>query len=141
MSRSRSRRRRGGFTLMEVLLVLAILVILGALAFFSFGDTLFQSKKQLAQTQVNGLKTPINQYVLGEGTYPTQLTQLWDGSSKTGRSYLETPLGNDPWGQPYNYEPPSDPSNPQSKYRISSNGPDMQAGTADDISNLTANQQ
>lgn len=140
MSRKRSRRRRDGFTLIEVLLVLAILVILASLAFFSFGDVLFQSKKQIAQTQISELKTPINTFVLGEGQYPTGLNQLWDGSSKTGRVYLDTPLGTDPWGQPYNYEPPQDPSNPQSKYKISSNGPDMQAGTGDDISNLTVNQ-
>jgi general secretion pathway protein G len=47
MSRISRRRpqRRGGFTLMEVLLVLAILVILGALVAMNFGNVLVDADR------------------------------------------------------------------------------------------------
>jgi general secretion pathway protein G len=139
MNLNRSRRRRGGFTLMEVLLVLAILVILGALAFFSFGDVLFGAKRRAAKIQIDGLKTPMNNFLLEEGRFPQSLEELWTPSAKTGRKYSET-VGLDPWGNPYQYEPPANQSQSVGEYRITSNGPDGQAGTGDDISNLTVEQ-
>jgi general secretion pathway protein G len=131
MNRNRSRRRRNrapaGFTLMEVLLVLAILVILGSLTFFAFGDVLFGAKRKTAKIQIDGLKTPMQTFLLEENRYPQTLEELW------------TPLGLDPWGNQYQYEPPTD-SSAGAQYKISSNGPDGQAGTGDDVSNLTVEQ-
>jgi general secretion pathway protein G len=140
MSRKRSRRRRGGFTLMEVLLVLAILVILGALAFFSFSDVLFGANTKAAKVQIDGLKVPIAQFLLEEGRYPGSLEELSSPGPRTGRIHLDQPVGLDPWGAPYGYEVPSDTSNPNLKPRIWSNGPDMQQGTGDDITNQAMTQ-
>jgi general secretion pathway protein G len=130
--RYRTRARRTGFTLMEVLLVMAILVILGALAFFSFGDTLWNAKRSSAKIQIDNFKTPIQQYMLGESQYPQQLSQLWDGSSPSTRTYLEKPVPTDPWGNPWQYEAP-DASMPNSRARISSSGPNGSSGDADDV--------
>jgi general secretion pathway protein G len=142
MNRNRSRRRRNrapaGFTLMEVLLVLAILVILGSLTFFAFGDVLFGAKRKTAKIQIDGLKTPMQTFLLEENRYPQTLEELWTPSQKTGRKYAD-PLGLDPWGNQYQYEPPTD-SSAGAQYKISSNGPDGQAGTGDDVSNLTVEQ-
>lgn len=141
MTGKRSRRRRGGFTLMEVLLVLAILVILGAIAFFSFGGFFSGAQVKAAKVQIDGLKVPLANYYLEEGRYPGSLEELASPGPRTGRIHLEQPVGLDPWGSPYGYEPPQDfASNPNAKPRIWSNGPDMQQGTGDDISNMTVNQ-
>jgi len=136
MSSSRRRRRRHGFTLMEVLLVLAILVILGSLV----GVSIFQMQKnaniRAAKAQINMLEDSIKAYQIDVGSLPPSLEglvavpaelkvpQKWSGP------YLEK--GNlpvDPWGNAYIYEQ----SNDFAGFVIKSNGPDQQAGTADDV--------
>ncbi len=142
MSRNRSLRRRGrrrsGFTLMEVMLVLAILVILGSVAWFAFGDMLFAGKTKTAKTQIDAFKLPMNTYLMDEGEWPRELADLWTPGPKTNRRHME-PVGNDPWGNPYGYEPPTS-DDPSAKPRIWSNGPNGQQGDADDISNTTVMQ-
>jgi general secretion pathway protein G len=143
MNRNRSRRlrakhsrtnRRDGFTLMEVMLVLAILVILGSLAFFAFGDMLFAGKTKAAKTQVDAFKMPLNLYMSDEGEWPGTLQQLWEPGPKTGVRHMD-PVGLDPWGSEYGYESPG--SDTRAQPRVWSNGPDKQQGTADDITNMT----
>src|SRR3954470_22806848 len=110
MLSSRRRRRRHGFTLMEVLLVLAILVILGSLV----GVSIFQMQKnaniRAAKAQINMLEDSIKAYQIDVGSLPPSLEglvavpaelkvpQKWSGP------YLEK--GNlpvDPWGNAYIY--------------------------------------
>lgn len=139
MSRNRSRRcrgRRSGFTLMEVMLVLAILVILGSLAFFAFGDMLFQGNRKAAKAQIDAFKLPMNTYRMDENQWPDRLEALWTPGPKSGLRHME-PVGFDPWGNPYGYEPPTG-TDPGAQPRIWSNGPDGQQGTADDITNTTS---
>jgi general secretion pathway protein G len=142
MNRNRSRRRarrrtqrRGGFTLMEVMLVLAILVILGSLAFFAFGDMLFAGKTKAAKLQIDGFKLPMNTFLMDEGRWPATIEELWQPGPKSGRTHMD-PVGLDPWGQQYGYEAPQS-TEASAKPRIWSNGPDMQQGTSDDITNMT----
>jgi prepilin-type N-terminal cleavage/methylation domain-containing protein len=52
LGRGRSKSRRSGFTLMEVLLVMAILVIMGTLVVANFSGILF--KTRLASIYWNG---------------------------------------------------------------------------------------
>ena len=141
-NRSRTRRlrraRRGGFTLMEVLLVLAILVILGTFAVTNFSTVFAGAKIKAAKSQLAEFKTPLSIYQMDIGSYPDTnagLTALrtppagidvakWNGP------YLSTDIPNDPWENPYQYERRSDDPN---SYRIYSWGPDGQQGTSDDI--------
>jgi general secretion pathway protein G len=144
MNRNRSRRlgarrrtqRRGGFTLMEVMLVLAILVILGSLAFFAFGDMLFAGKTKAAKAQIDAFKLPMNTFLMDEGRWPNNIEELWQPGPKTGRTHME-PVGLDPWGNQYGYEPPQG-TEASAKPRIWSNGPNGQQGDGDDITNMTA---
>ena len=131
-----SRRRRRGFTLMEVLLVLAILVILGSLV----GVSIFQMQKnaniKAARTQIGLLEKAITAYQVDVGSYPSGLDALLAApadlrnQAKWSGPYLEkSQVPADPWGNPFAYELQSAES-----YRITSSGPDGQNGTADDIS-------
>ena len=71
MLNSRSRRRQGGFTLIEVLLVLVILVVLASLAVVAYGPIQRRANINAAKSQIGLLKTPLQTYQLSIGSYPT----------------------------------------------------------------------
>jgi general secretion pathway protein G len=133
--------RRAGFTLIEVLLVLIILVILGSLAVNVFTGTQDRANINAAKAQVGLLAEPINRYRLDMNKYPARLEDLWQAPSdsalaeKWGGPYVE-PLKPDPWGNPYQYS--SEGKKNTSKFDFWSSGPDGQSGTDDDIGNWEA---
>jgi general secretion pathway protein G len=139
MSRSRNRRRRGGFTLMEVLLVLAILVILGALVAMNFGNVLGKADSDAARSQIGLFEPAIKMYFLHVKQYPATLEALrtapndLPNPTKWVGPYLEKNVPLDPWGRPYQYASPG--RYYLDSYDIWSLGPDGQDGTQDDIGN------
>lgn len=140
-STSRRPRRRAGFTLVELLLVLVILGILAALVMPKFTGRTEQARVTAAQTQIATFGTALDAFEVDTGSYPrgqdglSQLVvqpadvQNWRGP------YLKSDIPVDPWGRPYLYEFPGK-SNP-SGYDLRSSGPDGQTNTADDIVNGT----
>ena len=131
------RRRRRGFTLMEILLVLAILVILGSLVTLGY----FQIQKGMTvdatKTEIKTLEQAVEMYQLGMGRLPNTEEGLNalitpPAEDRTGRwkgPYLKaTQVPYDPWESPYNYELIDD-----DEFQITSNGPDQQQGTDDDV--------
>ena len=135
--RSRKRfRRRSGFTLMEVLLVLAILVILGSLVSVSYITVQRNSKISGAKTQINLLSEALAIYYSDVGSFPTELTSLHEQPSDTKKwagPYLDKMVPNDPWDNPYQYALQQDKFG-RTMAVISSSGPDGDSGTEDDIS-------
>ncbi len=105
-------RSRKGFTLMEVLIVMAILVILGTIVVTNFSGVLSQSKADSAKIQMQNFEQPLELYKLGVGSYPTSDIGL-EGllneppnapSGKWRGPYLKaTEIPADPWGRPYTY--------------------------------------
>lgn len=137
-------RRRRGFTLMEVLLVMAILIVLGSLVTYSFITIRKNAMEDAARVQIKALESACGQYQLHVGKMPTTLTDLrarpqglanpdqWRGP------YLQDDVPLDPWGGQYQYEVSTD-SYGNLRPVISSNGSDGVKGTADDLSNLKKN--
>lgn len=136
------RRRRSGFTLMEVLLVLAILVIIASIV----STAIFQMQRKgytdAARTQVKAFKGPLQAYRLDMNSYPTTaqgldaLRQAPGDSANSGKwsgPYLEEVVPADPWGNPYRYEYPG--RHNQDLPDIWSVGPDGVDGTDDDVGN------
>jgi len=135
---NRYRRRPRGFTLMEILLVLAILVVLASMVTLGYSQIQKGANIKAAKTQLNLLESAVNAYSIDVGTLPSSLESLvqlppdlprpdkWNGS------YLaKTQLPVDPWNQPYQYEIIDQSTG---KFRIWSNGPDLQPGSSDDVS-------
>lgn len=130
---ARNRRRRRGFTLMEVLLVLAILVILGSLVTVSYVNIQRGANIRSAETQLNLLDEAIGLYQLDIGRIPASLDSLREppadlaNPAKYNGPYLKTEVPMDPWNQAYLYE--ADMQSGQ--YTIKSLGPDGVEGNDD----------
>ena len=142
MKTSPSRRRRSGFTLIEVMLVLVILVILAGLAVTAIGPMRRRAQINAAKTQVGLVATALDNFDLLTGNYPATdqgLEALINPPTNLPNAdpmdwpMLKKPVGVDPWDNPYQYESPG--KNNPSSYDIWSFGPDKIDGTADDIGN------
>lgn len=140
MNRYRNRRRRRpGFTLMEVLLVLVILVILGSLVGVGIRRTRTRAYHDAALAQIKLFANTIKMFDMDVGRYPTTsegLQALLEAPSGLANEsiwrgpYLPedvTVLPLDPWNNPYHYE--SDGTT----YTITSAGPDGVQGSEDDV--------
>jgi general secretion pathway protein G len=139
-SRLRSRRRRGGFTLMEVLLVVAILIILAGLATVAIRQAYNNARVSATKLNAKSIAQSIDTYYLGLGQLPPSLEALIampDGLAvpeKWQGPYLKTEnnrLPVDSWNREFIYE--VDPQTEE--FIVYSVGPDGQANTQDDIRN------
>ncbi len=134
--------KRRGFTLVEILVVITIVVLLAGLAITNLNKVLGNSQADVARLFVNqGLKTALVTYRLNLGSYPTTdeglQALITAPSAKADRwrgPYIEgnkIPL--DPWSQPYMYRYPG--VHNKDGYDLWSMGPDQKDGTDDDIGN------
>jgi len=132
--------RRPGFTLMEVLLVLMILVVIASMAVTIFGGTQERALKDAAKTQVGLFKSAASYYNLHTKSYPSNLDDLVKkpGDSKLADKwngpYLDvSKLPLDPWDHDYKFVAPG--KHNSASFDVWSTGPDGQDGTDDDIGN------
>jgi general secretion pathway protein G len=138
--RKTTRCRTSGFTLIEVLLVLAILVVLGSIVVGMFSGVQDQALKDAARGEIGVLKGQIEMYKFHMRSYPPSLEDLltrptdskaaerWAGPYIDG---TEVPI--DPWDNPYKLLAPG--KHNTTTFDLWSTGPDAQDGTEDDIGN------
>lgn len=111
-SRTEPRRQRG-FTLIELMVVLVIIGVLGALIVPNVLNRAADARVTAARTDVNNLMQALKLYKLDNQRYPSgeQGLQALVNKPTTGaippnwKSYLDK-LPNDPWGHPYQYANP-----------------------------------
>ncbi|HEV3142275.1 MAG TPA: type II secretion system protein GspG [Gemmataceae bacterium] len=96
-------RCRTAFTLMEVLVVVAIILILASVGGIFVFRYLDQAKEDMAKAGTKSLETGCNAYKLKYGEYPPNLQQLIQPPD--GAPFVEPAALNDPWGRPYQYDP------------------------------------
>lgn len=121
-------KMRAGFTLVELLVVVAIIGILGTIAIQSVTQHIAGTRITAAETSVDSLCQAVNSYYIKNKKLPTKLEQLIEGTDDNP-PILEGGEGalQDPWDQTYKYEIRG------KRFVISSAGPDMEFGTDDDI--------
>ena len=132
------------FTLLEILVTLAIIGLLAGLA-ISNSDKIFgQSQEAVARVFVrDALKTSLVRYRIDLGDYPTTsegiaaLIVAPAGKAERWRGpYIDVSGGKvptDPWGEPYRYRYPGTKN--KGGFDLYSVGPDKNDGSEDDIGN------
>ncbi len=130
----RATRRRSGFTLIEILVVIVVIAILATLVAPNIFQHVGAAKSATAKSQIEMLGAALDAYRLDNGAYPTSqqgLPALWEKPSidppTNWRSpYLRKPVPLDPWGRAYVYVYPGQ-QNPSS-YDLVSYGADGKIG-------------
>jgi general secretion pathway protein G len=105
MSVQKNRRtlRRSAFTLMEMLVVVAIIVMLAGIGGYALLRQYDKAKRDTAKAQSKELTKACKSYYLRHSTFPPNLQALLVDDEQ-GVHDLDTPESlKDPWGQPYQY--------------------------------------
>ena len=102
--------RSGGFTLLELLVVIVIIGLLAGLVVPRYFDTVGKSKSKVARAQIDALEKALDQYRLDVGAFPSNeqgldsLNTQPTGVAKWQGPYLKKGVPMDPWGHPYIYK-------------------------------------
>lgn len=131
--------RNGGFTLLELLVVMVIIGLLAGYVGPKYFSQIGKSETKAARAQIDALGKALDQFRLDTGHYPTTEAGLaalvarpsnepkWDGP------YLTKALPSDPWGNAYVYKNPGE----HGDYDLLSFGKDGQPGGTGDAADVT----
>jgi len=97
---------RRGFTLMEILVVVAIIVMLAGISSFYIMERYEDAKYSNAKIKVKQLTQFCQAYRLGNGdVFPPSLEALIQAQPNGGAPFALPEDLIDPWGKPYQYDP------------------------------------
>jgi general secretion pathway protein G len=137
--RRRPVRRRRGFTLNELLLVLVILGILAAIVVTNFSGRGEDAQIKAATTQIGQFAGALKIYETDNSQFPDDaqgLNALMQNPGLDTWKQLMSSIPQDPWQHDYIYHRPGT-HNPNT-FDVYSMGPDGKEGTEDDIGNWAA---
>lgn len=151
MNRSTTRQRPcAGFTLVEILVVIAIISLLAGVVLLNIAPQIGMGSQAAAKAQIEVLATALNSYRLANGFYPTQAQGLDalvtqptqapipanfpDGGYLTSRTL---PL--DPWKRPFIYLIPGRQNEPFEVISYGADGEPGGTGNNADISSAHPN--
>ena len=122
---------QSGFTLVEVLMVVAILGLLAGVVAAKFSGHGRASRIKTTRASIAAIETALDMYEVDTGRLPSNLSSLFksDGAANWNGPYLKKDTPADSWGTPFAY------SVSDNSYKITSGGPDMTIGGSDDITN------
>lgn len=141
--RRQKRISRGGFTLVEVLLVLAIIGVIMAIGVPMLLGRQKQAMIQATHANIQNLDAVLKQYAMDhDGEYPNSNVGLEillqnPGSDPKWHGPYMSKMPADAWGNPLQYAYPGQHQQVQGVPDIWSHGPDKIPNTEDDINNWT----
>ena len=119
-----------GFTLLELLVVVAIIALLVGYVAPRYFSQVGKSEVSLARAQIDSLEKALDQYRLDTGHYPSTeqglaaLQARPANEPKWSGPYMRKTVPPDPWGQPYRYQSPGS----HGEFDLYSYGKDGQSG-------------
>ena len=127
------RNVQSGFTLIEMLLVVAIIGVLAAVVVVTFPGREKRAMIQATRGSIANVCTAIDVYETDTGRYPPTLQSLIssDGAASWSGPYVRGGAPADAWGTPLSYTLRGD-----TDYEVRSAGPDRQMGTDDDLTSF-----
>jgi len=138
--------RARGFTLIEVMIVIAIVLALAAIVGVAVLGRRDQADISITQIKLNNLKSGLKQFNFDFGRWPTEeegIAVLWDKEALDpeadvnkylGKGYMDEPTPKDQWGNEWGYAFPSIRGD-ETEYDLWSFGPngENEQGEGDDI--------
>lgn len=125
------KKQEAGFTLVELLVVMVILVLLASLVAPRVIGYLGSSKVKTAKIQIESLSTSLELFKLDAGRYPTSQEGLGalvkrpaNISTWNGPYLKKNSVPKDPWGNSYSYKQPGE----KAEFDIVSLGADGKSG-------------
>lgn len=138
--KQRSRNRQAGLTLLEVMVVLAIIALVAGLATPKLMESFGRAKSRTAALQMENLKGAVQLFYIDVGRYPTEAEGLeallvapasldgWRGP------YLDGPGSiNDPWERRYLFSAPGTTQ----PFELQTYGRDGKAGGSNEDSDIS----
>ena len=140
---ARSARLRRGFTILELLIVIGILLAIGGLVLVNVLGASEKADAGNTRIQLQAFEQALEQFKAEMKRWPSEeegIVVLWSASNleddddreRWGGPYLKKPAPTDLWGHEWIYRQPSEIEGLD--YDLISVGPDGEEGTEDDIS-------
>jgi general secretion pathway protein G len=121
-----ARAARRGLTLIEIMVVIALLGVLGTVIVVNLMGTLDDGKAEATKVQMANIDSALMQYAIMNGSkYPTTS----DGLEKAKKKFKDHKIPTDPWGNAYIYRSPA--THGSGKYELVSLGADGKEGGED----------
>ena len=123
-------KKQGGFTLLELLVVIVIIGLLAGYVAPRYFAQVGKSEIQVAKAQIESFEKAMDQYRLDTRRYPSAEEGL-----EALRPYLKKAVPHDPWDRPYVYRVPGQ----NGEYEILSYGRDGKAGGSGEDADIGIN--
>ena len=122
----KAKSRQCGFTLIEILIVVAIIGLIAALIGPNLMGRFEKSKEEITKAQVEMLSSAVQAFMIDMRRYPNSLEELIKSTDQQWRGpYLsKLSIPKDPWGRDYQFKFPGD----HGPFDLYSLGPDGKLG-------------
>jgi general secretion pathway protein G len=133
-------RKRTGFTLLELLVVMVIIGLLASYVAPRFFDQVGKSEVKATRAQLDAFEKALGAYRLDTGRFPSTeqglraLVERPADVPRWSKPYLSKALPTDPWGRAYIYRSPGEQGR---DYDLFSLGKDGQIGGADENADIS----